>query len=317
MKKELFTFTGTAGNSLSAIIWLPEKTPKLLFQITHGMTEHMGRYERLAEKLTEQGIVTAGFDLPGHGRNPGHPDCASFGETGWTQTLADMQAFSEQLTSRFAGIPLVLMGFSLGSFLVRDYLSSGYTLPSAAVVMGTGTQPSLLLSGIKKLVEREFKKEGFNNTTPLIHKLSFETYNQKFKPAGTDFDWLCSDEQELEAYMSDPLRRANISSGLFWQLLDAMQRTAQPEAYASLPKEFPVLLLSGAADPVGSFGEGVKTVAKIMKKAGMNNVQLKLIAHARHDVFHELQSGAADEMTELLLSFLHPFLIEPRFPAAS
>ena len=52
MKKELFTFTGTAGNSLSAVIWLPEKTPKLLFQITHGMTEHMGRYEKLAEKLT-------------------------------------------------------------------------------------------------------------------------------------------------------------------------------------------------------------------------------------------------------------------------
>lgn len=189
MKKELFTFTGTAGNSLSAVIWLPEKTPKLLFQITHGMTEHMGRYEKLAEKLTEQGIVTAGFDLPGHGRNPGRPDCASFGEIGWTQTLADMQAFSEQLTSRFAGVPLILMGFSLGSFLVRDYLSSGYTLPSAAVIMGTGTQPSLLLSGIKKLVEREIKKEGFNNTTPLIHKLSFETYNQKFKPAGTDFDW--------------------------------------------------------------------------------------------------------------------------------
>lgn len=168
MKKELFTFTGTAGNSLPAVIWLPEKTPKLLFQITHGMTEHMGRYEKLAEKLTEQGIVTAGFDLPGHGRNPGHPDCASFGEAGWTQTLADMQAFSEQLTSRFAGVPLVLMGFSLGSFLVRDYLSSGYPLPSAAVIMGTGTQPSLLLSGIKKLVEREIKKEGFNNTTPLF-----------------------------------------------------------------------------------------------------------------------------------------------------
>ena len=95
MKKEFFTFTGTAGNSLSAVIWLPEKTPKLLFQITHGMTEHMGRYERLAEKLTEQGIVTAGFDLPGHGRNPGRPDCASFGEAGWTQTLTDMQTFSE------------------------------------------------------------------------------------------------------------------------------------------------------------------------------------------------------------------------------
>ena len=158
MKKELFTFTGTAGNSLSAILYLPE----------------------------------------------GHPDCASFGESGWAQTLADMQAFSELLISRFAGIPLVLMGFSLGSFLVRDYLSSDCIMSSAAVIMGTGTQPSLILSGIKKLVEREIKKEGFNSTTPLIHKLSFETYNQKFKPAGTDFDWLCSDERELDIYMSDP-----------------------------------------------------------------------------------------------------------------
>lgn len=78
MKKELFTFTGTAGNSLSAVIWLPEKTPKLLFQITHGMTEHMGRYERLAEKLAERGIVTAGFDLPGHGRKPGTPGLCIF-----------------------------------------------------------------------------------------------------------------------------------------------------------------------------------------------------------------------------------------------
>ena len=309
MKKELFTFTGTAGNSLSAVIWLPEKTPKLLFQITHGMTEHMGRYEKLAEKLAEQGIATAGFDLPGHGRNPGHPDCASFGETGWTQTLADMQAFSEFLTSRFTDVPLVLMGFSLGSFLVRDYLSSEFKMPSAAVIMGTGTQPSLILSGIKKLVEREIKKEGFNNTTPLIHKLSFETYNQKFKPAGTDFDWLCSDEQELETYMSDPLRRANISSGLFWQLLDSMQRTGQADTCAHIPKALPILLLSGSNDPVGDFGKGVQNVELLIKKAGMRKLRMELIPHARHDIFHEKQSGAAGQAMEILLSFLEPFKI--------
>lgn len=309
MKKELFTFTGTAENSLSAVLYFPEGEPKLLFQITHGMTEHMGRYEELAEKLAEQGIVTAGFDLPGHGRNPGHPDCASFGESGWTQTLADMQAFSQLLASRFSGLPLVLMGFSLGSFLVRDYLSSGYTMPSAAVIMGPGTQPSLILSGIKKLVEREIKKEGFNNTTPLIHKLSFETYNQKFKPAGTDFDWLCSDERELETYMSDPLRRANISTGLFWQLLDAMQRTGQADTCARIPKELPVLLLSGSDDPVGDFGKGVQNVELLMKKAGMSQIRMELIPHARHDVFHEKQSGAAGQAAEILLSFLKPFMI--------
>lgn len=294
MKKEFF--------------WSPEGEPKLILQVTHGMTEHMGRYEELALKLAGHGIATAGFDLPGHGRNPGRPDCATFGKDGWMQTLQDIQAFSEQLKNRFPGVPLILMGFSLGSFLVRDYLRTGSEKISGAVLMGTGTQPSLILTGIKKLVEREIKREGFDNTTPLIHKLSFETYNQKFKPAGTDFDWLCSDEQELETYMTDPLRRANISSGLFWQLLDAMQRTGQADACANIPDDFPVLLLSGTDDPVGDFGKGVETVFSLMKKAGMSHVQKELIPHARHDVFHEKQSGAASQATEVLLAFLKQFM---------
>ena len=82
MKIERFSFSGTAGNALEAYIWSPDGEPKVILQVTHGMTEHMGRYEKLAEELAAQGVVTAGFDLPGHGRNPGRPDCASFGESG-------------------------------------------------------------------------------------------------------------------------------------------------------------------------------------------------------------------------------------------
>ena len=92
MKIDRFSFSGTAGNALEAYIWSPDSEPKVILQVTHGMTEHMGRYEKLAEELAAQGVVTAGFDLPGHGRNPGRPDCASFGEFGWIQTLADMCA---------------------------------------------------------------------------------------------------------------------------------------------------------------------------------------------------------------------------------
>lgn len=71
MKIERFSFSGTAGNALEAYIWSPDSEPKVVLQVTHGMTEHMGRYEKLAEELAAQGVVTAGFDLPGHGRNPG------------------------------------------------------------------------------------------------------------------------------------------------------------------------------------------------------------------------------------------------------
>ena len=81
--KQYFEFTGHGGIALPAVIWQPEENAKAILQITHGMTEHMGRYEDFAADLCRQGIVIAGFDLRGHGRNPGNPEIASFGEGGW------------------------------------------------------------------------------------------------------------------------------------------------------------------------------------------------------------------------------------------
>ena len=71
----------------------------------------------------------------------------------------------------------------------------------------------------------------------------------------------------------------------------------------------PILLLSGSDDPVGNFGKGVKNIELLMKKAGMSQIRMELIPHARHDVFHEKQSGAASQATDILLSFLKPFII--------
>ena len=82
MKKEQFMMNG-----LHAVIWQPDQNAKAILQITHGMTEHMGRYETLAADLCSQGIAVAGFDLRGHGRNPGDPQIASFGTNGWETTI--------------------------------------------------------------------------------------------------------------------------------------------------------------------------------------------------------------------------------------
>ena len=93
MRKEAFEFAGFGGVKLPAVLWLPDGEPRRILQITHGMTEHIGRYEALAENLTAQGIAVAGYDLRGHGQNPGNPDVASFGEDGWEASLEDMHLF--------------------------------------------------------------------------------------------------------------------------------------------------------------------------------------------------------------------------------
>jgi len=304
MRIDTFAFTGFGGVQLPAILWLPDGEPRRILQIAHGMTEHIGRYEALAEKLTAQGVAVAGYDMRGHGQNPGNPDVASFGEGGWEASLEDMHLFFEVLVARFPGVPHDMLGFSLGSFLLREYLGRWSEGVSRAIIMGTGYQPALVLSVMMEIVKGQIRKGGFDNTTDLVRKLSFGTYNQKFTPSRTQSDWLCADTAQLDAYLADPLCRRDISSGLFWQLLGAMKRTGSRTACSTWNQDMPVLLISGQDDPVGDSGRGVQAVKKQLDAAGMKNVSLRLIPGARHIVLDEHESGAADEAVRMIGDWL-------------
>ena len=289
MKTETFEFAGYSGTNLPAYLWMPDGEVKAVLQITHGMTEHMGRYETFAEFLLPMGIAVAGFDLRGHGKNLGDPDVASFGEGGWVASIEEMRLFYELLKQRFPEVPHYMLGFSLGSFLLREYLTK---YPdegeiAGAIIMGTGHQPGWLLSIMMSIVKGQIKKAGFDKATDLVRQLSFGTYNQKFKPNRTTADWLCADETELDKYLADPLVRKDISAGLFWELLGSMKRTGHTCAYGGLP----ILLISGEDDSVGNGGKGVQAIYRRLV-AGHENVTLKLFPGARHDLLHEEKNGA-------------------------
>ena len=305
MKTELFEFAGYSETNLPAYLWLPEGKVKAVLQITHGMTEHMGRYEAFAEDLCSLGIAVAGFDLRGHGRNPGDTEVASFGEGGWSASIEDMRLFYALLQERFPGAPHYMLGFSLGSFLLREYLTKypGEGEIAGAIIMGTGHQPGWLLSVMGWIVKGQIKKAGFDKTTDLVRQLSFGTYNQKFKPNRTDADWLCADEVELDKYLADPLVRKDISAGLFWELLGSMKRTGSAFEYDGWDTGLRVLLLYGDHDPVGDFGKGVQRLYDRMRKAGIRNITLQRFPNARHDLLHE-EAGCAESVRHCIADWL-------------
>lgn len=301
---EMFVFQGQDSTSLQAYLWQPEGEVKAVLQITHGMTEHMGRYEKFAEDMCRQGIAVAGFDLRGHGKNPGDAQVATFGEGGWAASIADMRLFFEVLRQKFPETPHYMYGFSLGSFLLREYLNQYPNGVAGAIIVGTGYQPGWLLNIMMGIVKGQIKKAGFDQTTELVKQLSFGAYNQKFTPNRTSADWLCADEAELDRYLADPLVRPNISAGLFWELLGSMKRTGNLAAYKNWHKEMPVMLEYGEHDPVGDAGKGVKKVYDHMKKAGMTNVVFTGCFDARHDLLHEEAGGAAEMLRHDVADFV-------------
>lgn len=289
-------------------LWLPDTgTPKLILHVIHGMTEHIARYTEFAKSLTEKQIAVAGFDLPGHGVNATNfarsTSSAVFLPGDWENSLNNIHAFQQELHQRFPYTPHVLMGFSLGSFLLRDYLSCYSVNTQGIILMGTGDQPAWILKVIIQLVKHQAKKLGYAQTTPFVRKLSVENYNKHFRPNRTDYDWLCSDTHTLQEYIQDNLCQKEISAGLFLQLLQGMYRTGQMASLQHWEKHTPVLLLSGKQDPVGDFGKGVRSLHQKLQQAGFIS-EMHLIPEARHDILHEKSCFADQEALKIISSWL-------------
>ena len=293
MKTELMDYSGLPG-----YLWTPDGAAKALVLVIHGMTEHAGRYRNFAQVMTGAGIAVAAYDLRGHGRNVARSDCAAMAPGDWEKSIGDIDRAIDQLRQRFSA-PVYLLGFSLGSFLVREYMQRQSAKMDGVILVGTGTQPGWLLKLMKLLVKTQIRKAGFTETTELVRQLSFGAYNQKFKPTRTQSDWLCSDERELDTYLADPLCKKDIASGTFYELLGSMERTGKPGANHILP----VLLLGGDRDPVGDFGKGTDAVNRLLLQAGYP-VKLHRFPGARHMLLHEQSGGQAAQAMGTILRWI-------------
>lgn len=305
MRTEMMDFSGLPG-----YLWTPDGAPKALILIIHGMTEHSGRYQTFAQVMTGAGIAAASYDLRGHGRNAARSDCAAMAPGDWEKSIDDIDRAIGQLRQRF-GAPVYLLGFSLGSFLVREYLQRQGAKMDGVILIGTGTQPKWLLKLMKLLVKTQIRKAGFTETTELVRQLSFGAYNNRFRPNRTQSDWLCSDDNQLDRYLADPTCKRDISSGTFYELLGSMERTAGPLEFQKTNTLMPVLLLGGTRDPVGDFGKGAAAVNRLLLKAGYP-VQQQLYPNARHMLLHEEASGQAAAARETIVRWIECQLSEAR-----
>lgn len=290
MTKEEFDYLSADGKTkIHAVKWLPEEEPIAVLQIAHGVTEHILRYEEMAQYFTQRGFVVVGNDHLGHGTSIGKDaQPMYFGTTGsWNWVVKDLETCRKLVKKQYPGIPYIVLGFSLGSFAVRTWLIRRPGNVDAAILAGTGQTPPLSIGIAQRIAKNEAKKAGEEYATPMIDKLTFQTYNKKFAPNRTPCDWLCASETSLDAYMSDPLRGEAFSAGLFRELLSGMAFTGKLRNQKQMDKDMPILLISGEDDPVGDFSKGVRRTESSFKKAGMQDVEMRLYPKLRHDILHE------------------------------
>lgn len=290
IKNEFYYPSADGKTQIHAVEWKPETEVKGVIQIAHGVTEYILRYENFAEFFTSKGFIVVGNDHLGHGQSIAKDSKPMyFGPKGsWNFVVKDIDTCKQMTKKKYSNLPYIMLGFSLGSFLVRTYLIDYVKEPlDGAIIIGTGYIPNFKIAIAKMMANQEAKKVGEENTSPVIQSLTFGTYNKLFKPNRTDFDWLCSNEEALDEYIADPLRGENYSAGLFRELLTGMQYTSNLKNIEKMNKKIPIFLLSGDKDPVGEFGKGVIKTYNMFKKARIENIDIKLYPNLRHDILHE------------------------------
>ncbi len=292
IQRKVFTAPSCDGiHTLSGVVIRPEGDFRGFFHIVHGMTEHMGRYERLMSDLAMEGWLCFGYDHLGHGKTAKNDSELGYiaPEKGWELLARDVKVFSDAVMTAYGTgekKPYCLLGHSMGSFVVR-LAAEKYVTPDRLMIMGTGGSNGAAGIGLALIrMIRAFR--GDHHISPLVESLAFGSYNKHFG-GGTEADpkpWLTADEEARKRYYADPYCMFHFTVSAMGDLITLTKLANRRDWYENIAKDLPILLVSGENDPVGNYGKGVREVEKELRSAGAC-VQCVLYSEARHEILND------------------------------
>lgn len=290
MTKKEFTFLSCDKyTKIHVITWIPSSSVKAVLQISHGMVEYIDRYDDFARFLCEHGYLVVGQDHLGHGASvQTNEDHGYFhSHNGNAIVVGDIHKLYNIMKKHFPSVPYFMLGHSMGSFLLRQYLQLYGNNLSGAIIVGTGYQPApILLSGMLLCRIIAFFK-GDRYRSELVNKMAFGSFNRSFQPARTPYDWLSKDSEQVDLYASHPWCTFSFTVNAYYYMFRGMLTLTSSKNRKRIPNTLPILMLSGDMDPVGNFGKGVKQVFHQFQKMNMKDLSLKLYPNDRHEILNE------------------------------
>ncbi len=293
-------FVASDGKEIARFHW-PHASPVGVVQIAHGMGEHAERYDGVGASLNEAGWAVIASDHRGHGQTD--PDAlGDLGADGWNRVVADLYELNRFCAVSYPGLPLVLLGHSMGSMLAQQYVYRyGGSLNGLVLSGSPGFAPASqsLLGRTVALVER--KRLGAGSQSPVLQRLLFGGANKPFDgPEATGFEWLSRDAVEVEKYINDPGCGFVIATGSLIDMYGGTSQASRPESVARIPKALPVYIFSGAEDPVHGEQRNLQRMVSMYRDAGIS-VQYKIYPAGRHEMFNETNR---DEVVSDLIEWL-------------
>ncbi len=279
-----FRVNGRDGLPLAGYRWEPEGRPRGVVQVTHGVGEHLRRYDHLAQTLTAAGFFVYGHDSRGHGHTIGPgAEPGVIGADGWAATIEDLDVLVDFGRAAYPGLPLILFGHSMGSFATQQYLLDHSARPDAVALSGTGAldlmEPALDLDA----------------------GVGLDAFNAAFEPGRTGYEWLSRDEHQVDLYVADPLCGFAYDVDGMKAVFAGARQVADPARLAGVRPDLPLYIAVGDQDPINGQLALINALVERYRAAGLTDVELRVYPGARHEILNETNR---DEVEAGLLAWL-------------
>ena len=297
--KDFSVLSSDKIHTLKGKLYVPNGEIKGLFHLVHGMTEHIGRYSSFFETLAENGYLCLAYDHLGHGNTAPDDNALGFiaSKNGDEHLCRDVAVFSDEARKLYPNIPYILMGHSMGSFIVRIAAQKYIKNLDKLIICGTaGSNPAaplgLMLTKIIGAVKGEKHRSRF------IQNMAFGSYNKRFD-GDTPYEWLTKEQAVKDKYALDKFCTFKFTVSAMGDLMRLIMKCNSNEWYKELNKELPILLIAGEDDPVGNYGKGVQSVFNKLISTN-HNAKLKLYPDCRHEI---LNDSCKEEVIADILAF--------------
>ncbi|SMC66129.1 Lysophospholipase, alpha-beta hydrolase superfamily [Fulvimarina manganoxydans] len=290
----------------------PER-PRGVILLFHGLAEHSARYEAVARVLAEAGLAVYAHDHRGHGSTVAQdaPLRRFARKDGVKKVIADCKAVLDLAVQTHPGLPIFVFGHSMGGLIALNFAERHGRALTGLAVWNCDFRAGMTLKAGRVALAVEKALKGSDVASELFRRAMFEAWGRAIKDRRTPFDWLSHDPQAVEAYRGDPLCGFTPTISMMENIIEMIVEGGSQEAMSRLPKDLPIHLLGGTADPVTEGGKALIWLDGRLRDAGLSDVTLRIVEGARHETLNEIDAYREPAL-ESLTAWLDRCLVAPR-----
>ncbi|MBR5299892.1 MAG: alpha/beta hydrolase [Bacteroidales bacterium] len=272
---------------ISVIVVRPEGEAKAVLQLVHGMSGCKERFMPFMEFMAGKGVVCVANDLRGHGESVKTvKDLGYMYQGGKGALIDDMRGVTEAISREYPGIPVFLLGHSMGSLAARVYAREDDSMLDGVILCGSPGYSYLAPLGYA--ISTFLNAVGLGRWRPkLIHRLTSDLYNHDFDSEGP-MAWICSDPQIRKDYIENPKTGFRFTVNANKVLMGLMMGAYGSQVNMACNKDMPVIFLSGDDDPCIKGSHGLEKALAAMHEAGYRNIMNKTYPAMRHEILNEI-----------------------------